>query len=208
MSYASVIVAPMVGRVAKVGIEKAVEWEMKPFDEKGTCFRDGSRWDWYAIGGRFDGLLAGKNVVQLKNLSLDAVEQVRRGWLAENYQRYAAEPKHPFSDIEEGETLEEYIERRRGGRGPIHAYAFLRNRHWNEGERMGWFGTSTATECGRKDPTDPDKAFGKCLHKNKKMNAQIVCWNEPEDVWSQHYYRRFIEKLHPEETIAVIDYHV
>lgn len=214
MSHASLIVAPMAEQVAKLGIEKAIEWEMKPFDENDCdeCFADGSRWDWYVVGGRFDGMLGGKNFVQIKNLSLEAVEQTRRQWLAESYNRYTERANHPFSDVEKGETLEQYIARRKGARNPIHAYAFLRNRHWNEAERMGWFGTTTYTECERKDMdkpvADPEKWFGKCLFKNEEMGSRIVCWNEPEEIWSAAFYHRFIETLHPEETIAVIDYHV
>lgn len=212
MSHAALIVAPTLEQVTKLGIEEAIEWEMKPFDEGEEWFADGSRWDWYAIGGRFDGMLAGENIVQIKNLSVEECEKTRVAWLTETYKDYLGRPNHPLSDVEKDETLEQYIARRRAGCGPIHAYAFLRNRHWNEAERMGWFGGTAYTECERKDlekpVSDPDKWFGKCLHKNEEMGAQIVCWNEPEEIWQANYYQRFIENLHPDNTIAVVDYHV
>jgi hypothetical protein len=213
MSHASVIVAPTVEQVKALGIEKAIEWEMQPFDENkaNECFADGTRWDWFVVGGRFDGLFAGKNVVQIKNLDLAACEQQRHEWLAEAYKSYT-ESKSPFSDIQEGEILEQYIARRRANKPPIHAYAFLRNRHWNEAERMGWWGMTAYTECELKDmekpKADAEKWFGKCLYKDEENGARIICWNEPEEIWSSLFYKRFIEPLNPEETIAVVDYHV
>lgn len=208
MSHATVIVSPTVERVQELGIEKAIEWEMLPFDENDECFRDGSRWDWYVVGGRWDGELGGKNIVQIKNLDFDAIRKVHEGWYEEAYNEYSRESKHPFSDVLDGESREAYIARRLSEGNLINAYAFLRNRHWNEGERLGWFGGTAKTECEIANPTDPDQVFGKCLHTDEATGARIVCWNEPSEVWSRNYYHRFIEPLGPQETIALVDYHV
>lgn len=54
MSHASVITALTPEQVEEHGgIEEAVEHQMKPFEEGSEWFADGSRWDWYIIGGRF-----------------------------------------------------------------------------------------------------------------------------------------------------------
>lgn len=210
MSHANVIVAPVLNQIEQVGIEQAVQWEMEPFQES-SWFEDGSRWDWYVIGGRWQGLLAGQNMVQMKSLNIEAVRKQRESWQKEAYNDYKSRSS-PFSDIEGDETLEQYIARKVGDTNPVHAYAFLRNRHWHEAERMGWFGSSTYTECERKDldkvRANPDAWFGKCLHKDEKTGSQIVCWNEPSEIWMEQYFSRFIAPLASEETIVVVDYHV
>jgi hypothetical protein len=60
VSHASVIVALSPEDLGKAGgsVEAAVAHQMAPFDENGTWFRDGSRWDWWCIGGRFSGKFA------------------------------------------------------------------------------------------------------------------------------------------------------
>lgn len=40
-------------------VENAVIPLLAPYDENGEWFKDGSRWDWWVIGGRFTGLLDG-----------------------------------------------------------------------------------------------------------------------------------------------------
>jgi hypothetical protein len=217
MSHAALIVAPMKETVEKLGIEGAVSWEMEPFDEnKGEMFADGSRWDWYVVGGRFDGILGGENVIQVKLLTLDAIRDRRVQWAEEAYREYVKYFEehgkvHPFTDVQEGEDLTTYIARRVKGNG-VHAYAFLRNRHWHEPERMGWFAMPAYTECERKDlekvRANPEAWFGKCLHRDEATGAQVVCWNEPTEIWADHYFHRFIEPLHPDDTLVVVDYHV
>ena len=39
-------------------VDAAVAKQLQPFDENGEWGRDGSRWDWWQIGGRFSGLLS------------------------------------------------------------------------------------------------------------------------------------------------------
>lgn len=56
MSHASVIVALSPEQIQEHGgIQEAVSWNMEPFDENGEWFEDGSRWDWWVIGGRYTG---------------------------------------------------------------------------------------------------------------------------------------------------------
>lgn len=59
MSHASVLVAVSPEEVKKHGsIQLAVVHQMEPFDENGHWFKEGSRWDWWVIGGRFSGRFA------------------------------------------------------------------------------------------------------------------------------------------------------
>jgi len=272
MSHAAVIVAPTKEQVTRLGVEGAVSWEMEPFDENGTWFRDGSRWDWYQIGGRFTGMLTGYNpytdaanqetcnlcsgsgirpssreqfgeewftgcngcngcngtgkrvayqlkpysgdVRQVKSLNLAALREASIAGLKKTYQRAMQEtPNHRelLYDVRPDETLDALIARR-VGENPLSAYAFLRNRHWHESERMGFFGTSTYTECELKDMdkarANPEAWFGKCLHKDKESGSQVVCWNEPYELWHTLYFKRFVEPLNPDDTLIVVDYHV
>lgn len=59
MSHAVVVVA-VDGVVAREDVAAAIETQMKPFDESGEMFQDGSRWDWYQIGGRWSYSLVAK----------------------------------------------------------------------------------------------------------------------------------------------------
>lgn len=215
MSHATVLVSPEIARVSELGLERAIEWEMMPFDENDECFRDGSRWDWYVIGGRYAGRLHGGNVLQVKQLDLAKLREERLQRLTETYQEaYSREnldaETREFLYGVKAESLEEFIGRQPNV--PLTAYAFLSNRHWNEGERLGWFGTSTFTECELKDlrkaKADPKNWFSKCLHKDESTGARVVCWNEPEEIWQENFYRRFIAPLEPERMIAMVDYHV
>lgn len=215
MSHATVLVSPEIARVSELGLERAIEWEMMPFDENDEFFRDGSRWDWYVIGGRYFGRLHGGDVLQVKQLDIAKLHEERRRRLTEQYQEaYSREnldaKMREFLYGVKAESLEEFIGRQPNV--PLTAYAFLSNRHWNEGERLGWFGTSTFTECERKDlqnaKADPKNWFSKCLHKDEETGARIVCWNEPEEIWQENFYHRFVAPLEPERMIAMVDYHV
>ena len=227
MSHAAVIVAPTREQISALGIEGAIQFEMEPFDESGTWFRDGSRWDWYVVGGRYTGLLDGyepdkdpRNFETCKQcegsgIRPGGVEQFGQAWFdacngCNGCHGKGKSLKYRFeshaNDIMQVKKLPKI------GADFDAATAFLRNRHWHEAERLGWFGTSTYTECELKDMekpvADPDKWFGKCLHKDEASGAQIVCWNEPWEVWKEQYFKRFIAPLNPEDQLIVVDYHV
>src|SRR5262245_9441235 len=58
MAHACLIVAVSPDQLSRHGdIESAVWWNMAPFQED-EWYADGTRWDWYVIGGRFTGLFA------------------------------------------------------------------------------------------------------------------------------------------------------
>jgi len=226
MSHASVIVAIDKAKIKANGLESALAWEMAPFDEGNEWFRDGSRWDWYQIGGRFTGSLDGYDPytdpinMEVCNLCAgtgvrpDGLERFGADWVKScngcngcegKGQRVASQLKKHRGDILEVTRVLEL------GKFKF-AYAFLSNRHWHEAERMGWFGAPAYTECERKDldkPTaDPDKWFGKCLHKDERTGARIICWNEPEEIWGEQFIRRFIKPLPTDTLLVNVDYHV
>jgi|SRR5215475_2449507 len=188
MSHASLLVALEKTRVDEIGLEEALQEQMAPFDENEECFRDGSRWDWYQIGGRFTGMLDNYDPEKdPQNMESDGRVKWPTKW---------AQHK---GDIGQPDTLNaEY-------KG---SYAFLRNRHWHEAERLGWFGGSAKTECEIFHPDDPDKVFGKCLHKDEKTGARVICWNEPWELWQVNFRKRFIEPLPADTVLVNVDYHV
>lgn len=81
-------------------------------------------------------------------------------------------------------------------------YAFLRNKRWNERERMGWFGAPATTEC---------EAAGhdvkRCLVRDRKTGAAIVSWGD-DPRWDAKFYDRFVRDLPAETWLVVVDYHV
>lgn len=194
-------------------IEDQVAQQMFPFDEgreDAGWFADGSRWDWYAIGGRWEGELHGKNVLQKRELDLQKIHEAHVERLTRNWHR--AQERKPeerewWHGVKGDETLAEFLQRRGKPEQALSFYAFLRDKHWHEAERMGWFGCTAATECERKNPDWPlDNS--KCLHKDESTGARIVNWQEPEEIWSERFYKRFIDPLPDDAYLVVVDYHV
>jgi hypothetical protein len=211
MSHASCLVAIE----PTEDVQAAVSYQMEPFDEGAEWFRDGSRWDWWVEGGRYAGRFCGSNRIALGQIKKDDLIAYRKRNLAQSYEeaeaeiaRNGGEHVKMFCGFDPREIdRETYISRADTIWFPAF-YAFLRNRHWNEGERLGWFGGTTATECERKNPEDVDIAVNRCLTKDEATGARIVVWNEPWELWEQHFYHRFIEPLPPETLLVVVDYHV
>lgn len=229
MSHASVVVALSKAIVEVDGLETALEWQMEPFSENrddGGWFADGTRWDWYQIGGRYTGNLDGydpyadpanEEICKLcagTGIRPNGKQQFGEDWFIACNGCNGCHGK--------GKSTALQLKHHRGDILPVaavlelgkfkSAYAFLSNRHWHEAERLGWFGVSTMTECERKDLekpiANPDNWFGKCLHRDEKTGAQIVCWNEPGEIWDEQFVRRFLRPL-PSDTILVnVDYHV
>lgn len=266
MSHASVIVAVSPESIKQLGgIENAVAEQMYPFDENGECFRDGSRWDWYQIGGRYTGKFsdydpdrdprnwkkcwlcngtgkrpdmhcengcngcngtgtarefsnapapAGSDIIQVKALNLSLLKSQHERSCRETYAK-AQNDKYPdhckliYGVDPREETLEEYLKRNDYS---LAAYGFLRERHWHEPERLGWFGGSAYTECEiaakKSGNTSVEEMIRRCKFRDPETGAVVVCWNEPWEVWSKLYYQRFIEPLPEDVTLVNVDYHV
>lgn len=265
MSHASVLIA-LSPEDAKVGLEQAIEFQMEPFNEDGDWFKDGSRWDWYVVGGRYTGRLSGydpesdprnyatcwlchgtgtrpdmtvKNGcngcsgtgtarnfhnakhdgdIQIKkNVDLERIQEVRLAQARRTYEEALAKGgphvKLIYDVDPSEEPLEQYLQRCYGKpEQAVAHYAFLANRHWHEAERLGWFGGHTATECEIKAREagigDVDEMIRRCKHKDEKTGASLVVWNEPWELWSDLFWKRFVEPLSPETVLVTVDYHV
>lgn len=221
MSHASVLVAvDVVNPSDRAEIEAAVAFQMAPYDENEEWFRDGSRWDWYVIGGRYTGRLSSYDPEQdQRNWETCAIcggSGVRHGGREEFGEQWYQACNGcngcsgkgtrlsyqfvPFEgDIVQVKNLTP--ENRKA------CFAFLRSRHWHERERLGWFGVPTATECELKNPDDPDVLSRRCLTIGDE-GARIVVWNEPWEIWEQEFAKRFINPLPLETVLVVVDYHV
>lgn len=186
-------------------VENLVAYQMTPFDEGGKCFKNGSRWDWYEIGGRWSGVLCGVNVIQRKDFSKEKWATHAEIGRAKTWEHYLAfEPanmRKTLFGIEPGTTREEFLSQA----SHVSFYAFLRKLTWHENDRMGWFGGSAKTEC---ELVCDEKIAGKCVVQDKETGAKIVCWRNPDELWTAKYWSRFIEPLPPETVLVAVDYHV
>lgn len=224
MSHATVLVAvDVVNPTDREEIEAAVHFQMEPYDENGTWFRDGSRWDWYVIGGRATGFLTGydptKDPRNIQTCWLCAGSGIRPGGLQQFGQEWF-DACHGCNGCNgagksvtwptqfapyDGDILQ--VKHFRPDSSFRPAYAFLRERHWHEGERLGWFGGSAKTECELKQGDDPEVLTRRCLTIGDE-NARIVTWMEPYEIWQKSFLERFIAPLPPETVLVVVDYHV
>ncbi len=221
MSHACVLVAvDVVNPSDRAEIEAAVQFQMEPYDEGGEWFADGSRWDWYQIGGRFTGYLSDydprKDERNMERCDTCGGTGVRPNGLAEFGQewfdgnngcngchgkgRRLAYSFRPF----DGDVLQV---KQLSATHAKAASAFLRERHWHEAQRMGWFGSTIASECELKAGDDPDVLTRRCVTTGNE-NARIIVWNEPWEIWEREFKKRFLEPLKPETVLVVVDYHV
>jgi hypothetical protein len=212
MSHAVVLTA-VPGGVREDRIEAVVTALLQPFDEndRRECFADGSRWDWWVIGGRWAGTLMdveGKrhDFLRVRDLSLQALEgdwrlKAGKAWddAHDPTRQLDAGSRSLIYGIQEKDTRESYIDR--GGR--FYFYAFLAGKTWHEQNRLGWWAQPTRTEC---QIADPDFK-GKCLHTDPETGARIVSWGS-DPTWEEKYHDRFIKPLDPADWIVVVDYHV
>jgi hypothetical protein len=224
MSHASVLVA-LNGAFTEDQIEEAVAEQMTPFDENGAWFSNGSRWDWYVVGGRFTGLLDGYdptedpvnmvvcNLCQGSGIRPGGREQFGDVWfegcngcngchgkgkhVAFHYEPHAKDVMR-LADLKALPRSE-----------PLTSYAFLRNHRWQERERLGWFGSAASTEC-EIAAKNGKLVKGKCLFKGEweGKTVRIISWAEEWEQWSANFYHRFIEPLPDDTWLAVVDYHV
>lgn len=185
-------------------IDAAVTYQMAPFDENGEMFGDGTRWDWWQIGGRYSGRLHGKDVIARGDIDLTRMraDQVARFTNAykEMLSTTDCRDKKFIFGVDETETLEQYLARKIECDFPWF-YGFLRNRIWQDKERLGWFAMATATEC-----EIGGKEAHICTHDNTD-GSRIVSWGSSSS-WDKMFYTRFVEPLSPETLLVCVDYHV
>jgi len=213
MSHACVLVAVDVADPSNPEeVNAAVSFQMDPYDESGEWFRDGSRWDWWTIGGRYAGMLdksydPDKDDRNFEVCRWCAGTGTRTDMVVHNgcngcggtgIARKFSNAPFAGDVTQKGKWNPESLRNA--------PYAFLRERHWHEGSRLGWFGCETTTECERKSD-DPDVLVRRCMTIGDE-NARICTWNEPYDFWKEQFVTRFIEPLPSETVLVVVDYHV
>lgn len=209
MSHASIIVALSPSDLAVVhdSVDEALAHQLEPFNEDGHWFRDGSRWDWWVIGGRYSGKFCGVDQAKRGDLDVERLQAHAEAEARSSWALYQADlVKSPeFASLwgyAEGDTEASVVERARSE--ILSAYAFLRDRRWCEAERLGWFGMDVSTECEMANP-DHD---GSCTHKDEETGAMIMNWSEGREQWDANYWRRFIQNLSPDTLLVCVDYHV
>lgn len=212
MSHAFMIVAVDGTIEERDKIREAVAHEMEPFDENNEWFRNGSRWDYWQIGGRYSGRIGGHDIVRRGNVNPHGIRQSQKTRYKSLYRQARAENKPADTiefiyGLEPDEPLESYLDRMVVG---LHAWGFLKDRTWHEKRRMGWFGVSYATECEIESGERPNI----CVYRHDDTDAEIISWEvDPEDeeaerAWSEKYWDRFIGELPPETWLVAVDYHV
>lgn len=207
MSHASLIVA-IDGSTPEENIEDAVSAEMAPFDENGEWFRDGSRWDWWVIGGRYSGKLSTAsrqrvNYARKGDLDLAGMLSQRRDDLAKSWEEAMKEADPALNKyiygIGPNDTRESYIDKAI----PLSAFAFLSDLTWHERGRLGWFGTTIAPESGQESGTSILVSQATRLRQ-----ATIVTHNKVDDeAWEKTFYERFISSLPDDTWLVCVDYH-
>src|SRR5690349_15379637 len=85
MSHASVLIALDKTEEGPPPIKELVAYQMAPFDENEECFRDGSRWDWWKIGGRYSGKFISQDIITVAQIKPDLMREYRRKKLGESW---------------------------------------------------------------------------------------------------------------------------
>ena len=225
MSHACILVAlDGVDKNDREAVEDAISEQMAPFDENGEFFADGSRWDWWTIGGRFTGSLDPDYdpIADPRNIKVceicsgtgfrdDAIAREARqrdpAWCGGCNGCHGAGKRTSFqlADFDGDIKLRSELDHLEG---KLSAFAFLRSRLWHERRRMGWWGTPATTECQIKAEQETGETYtGRCIHECATTGSKIVSWSD-DDRWESLFWPRFIRNLPPESVIAVVDYHV
>ena len=121
--------------------------ELKYPDEEGYWENPNAKWDWYVVGGRFSGFLLvdGKSVDKgrKKDIDWDGMKEQNTEMYKDNYERsFKDYPDNPdgrefFYGVLEGETLEEYLDRK----SKFSTFAVItKDGEWREKGEMGWWG--------------------------------------------------------------------
>lgn len=215
MSHASVIIA-LEGYKPGTDLDDLVHHEMKPFDENDEWFREGSRWDWYQIGGRYSGKFAGQNYILRSQLSSSAIREYQaneaRKWWRKFQQAQEHQPMSPdhatlIYGVKADDTEESYVRSHATGR--VSAYAFLKDRKWHERGRLGWWGSTTSGEKDAELTATETVPLVTSFKMPDDSEASIIGYvSDTEEQWAEKYYERFIEPLAADTMLVCVDYHV
>ena len=195
-----------------VNDEKAVykllreEWENDSFDEDGnylSTYNPASKWDWYEIGGRWDGMLKLKKGGEtnedyaseidwdaMSSLSEEDKERSGRYWdeyvlrklpkgvsedEAKEYfaKEFGFDIHTPQYYLQAYGTKEGYLRHL----GLWTTYAVLDNKGWHSAGEMRWFGFSSESDQEARD-------------------------------WEENFRARFIDTLDPDDVVTIVDCHI
>ena len=190
----------------KGDVEKLVSEQLDPYDENGEWFADGSRWDWWVIGGRFSNMLLGRDIIQVKQV-FDLEKEMREESVCrarERWHQAQGEDEVICSlvyGIDKETSLRELLEKAEKAWFPVGK--FVHKHHWHEADRAGWWGGTTATECEVRG-----KETQRCRWKDQKTEALITVWNESDEDWGTKFVDRFLRPLPPETRLVMVDCHV
>lgn len=218
MSHANLLVAITTEDIKDHGgIEEAIGFQMGPFCENDEWLADGSRWDWWQIGGRFTG--------QLSLVEYDPAkdpDNIELCWLCNgtgtrtdmmvvaNGCNGCRGTGHKTKWPTEWKDVGNVSTRAKAAplENRLAAYAFLKDRAWHETGRLGFFGCQTATECEIKAEEAGETFEGRCIHRDEKTGAKIVSYGNENGRWNELFWARFIRNLIGDTTLVVVDYHV
>lgn len=171
---------------------KACTYDDEEYDVNGgrlSTYNPNSKWDWYSIGGRWDGLLKTKdghkvNECLVKDLDLtpdkkEYDEAIRFWELVVEEQPLRDGEEKPFNWYKKEYYIERYGTKENYAKlkCQIYTYAVLMpNGIWYEPGQMGWFGISGATI-------------------------------DQEKEWDENYHK-FLEEAEDDWTITIVDCHI
>lgn len=153
---------------------------MAPYDENGEWFAEGSRWDWWVVGGRWSDLLVDKSgehvdYARKREVDWEAMAQEQVHALRDEYRAHhhlTGKPPFYFDESEKpqpGESEDAFVQRRFE---PFATHALLdRDGKWHENGRMGWFGTVIEDEDGEGE------------HETWPAEYQRLLAEVPDDAW-------------------------
>lgn len=137
--------------------EKEAGRLLAPYDENDEWFREGSRWDWWTVGGRWTGSLDGydpaSDPANYERCETCSGTGTRPDWPANCTPEWIAECNGCNGCHGKGTRLAYRFHPHEGDVRPLKSIRteFLPTAvvtpdgQWHEGAQMGWFGASTPT---------------------------------------------------------------
>jgi hypothetical protein len=189
-------------------IDTAVQTQLEPFYEGGEWFADGTRWDWWTVGGRWHDAYYCGPVFRIGDLDLEKQQQHARRQATRTWEHALLDSGNTDTwrelvyGIKADHTYEQYLEAQTPKQVPM-AMTFVRRRHWHENGRVGWFGGETLTECEQQG-----KEPRVCRYRHADSEAIISSYNMSDEDWAAQFRERFIVSLPPNTLCAVVDCHV
>lgn len=162
MSHFAVVVLTKAAADDRDAVLADVERLLAPYDEAGEWFADGSRWDWWQIGGRFTGALDGYDPGEdPENLTACEVCEgtgTRPEWPVETSPEWIVECngcngchgqgqhlKWPSEWADHAGDIMATLEAHTIGNAFVPAAVVTPDGEWHEEGRVGWWGVTIET---------------------------------------------------------------